>query len=406
MRHLATGAPIGGSPSQVLPFDPDDPRLIDDPYPTYAALRAESGIHYSPTADAWIVTRHAQVRECLGNWQAFSSTAGVEFSPPIFGPGDPIVNDPPRHDELRDLVSRHFHARSVSALRDPVAARCASILANRDSWDAVDFVTDFADHIPGATMCDILGLPTSDTPWLTGRIHDLLNREQGSTVRERALQARAELWQYFVDAMQASWAGGVDSASLIGDLARAHRGGVISEDEVPGLCLSLIVAGTETTTSLMTTTLFRLMRTDVALGDLMPDGRHVDVRALDEILRFDSPIQWLTRVTTRDVTLDGTLIPAGSRVVLCYASANRDPEVFSDPDTINVQRGQSASLAFGFGVHFCLGRLLSRLEAQIALEAFIARCGVPTPTGDPQRYPSAWLRGFSSLPVSAAVRQP
>ena len=150
----------------------------------------------------------------------------------------------------------------------------------------------------------------------------------------------------------------------------------------------------------MSTTLWRLANGEVSRDLVMPEGSVVDLRLLDEVLRVDSPIQWLTRMTTRDVLVGGQLIPATSRVVLLFASANRDEDVFAEADRIDVHRNQSESLAFGFSIHFCLGRLLSRLEAQVALSSFLNRYSVSGLAGVPQRFPSAWLRGFTRLPLA------
>ena len=388
----------------MLPFDPADPALVVDPYPTYASLRASDPVHFAAGPDVWVLSRHADIRLALRDWPSFSSAHGVELAEPLFGPGDLIVNDPPRHGVLRDLVARRFSARSVESLRPVLAERCQALLADLPAQGSIDAVVDYADRIPGATMCHVLGIPPDTAGWITDRVHRMMDRSSSAGVQALGEAAKDDLWSFFHEHLAAAAA--LDSGesgaptTLIMDLARACRSGVLAESDVPGLCLSLITAGTETTTALMSTTLWRLANGEVSRDLVMPEGSVVDLRLLDEVLRVDSPIQWLTRMTTRDVLVGGQLIPATSRVVLLFASANRDEDVFAEADRIDVHRNQSESLAFGFGIHFCLGRLLSRLEAQVALSSFLNRYSVSGLAGVPQRFPSAWLRGFTRLPLA------
>ncbi|MDA3021621.1 MAG: cytochrome P450 [Actinomycetota bacterium] len=392
--------------SPVLPFDPHSAQMIADPYPTYDALRLAGAVHHSPELNLWVLARHSDVRAALHNWQVFSSTSGVELGEPLFGTGDPIVNDPPQHSVLRDLVGRHFHSRVVENLRPVVRSRCEQLLDSISDRSDIDFVGQYAGRIPGTTMCSMLSFPSDDESWITAKVNEMMNRSLEASDLFRAEAAKAALWYYVEEQISLGTrpANGRNVTPLLSQICKARTDGLILTDDAVGLCLSLLTAGTETTTALITTILWRLVRGDITMPDLIPDGDVIAGRAIDEVLRFDSPIQWLTRTTTQEVDVSGEVVPAGSRVVLLFASANRDSKAFQNPDVINVYRDQSRSLSFGGGIHFCLGRLLARVETKEALGVFVRRYQVPQLSDTPVRYPSSWLRSFSSLPIKIEAR--
>lgn len=389
-----------------LVLDPTTEQFRIDPYPLYAELRDNDPIHHNAERGFWAISRFADVQSALRDWETFSSVGGVELDASLFGQGDFIVMDPPDHDALRRLVSPKFQAKAMTELVPLIERVTQESLDALRSDEPFDAITAFAQRVPAVTICSILGLPQESAGWAVAEVNAMMTRHGATARSPEVLDARDRLEATFLSAVterihSRAWVTGAPSAQhdIMTDLASAVDSGQLSMEDVPGLCLTLIAAGTETTAGLISGVLHGL-----ATGLMQPeqitgaDGR-VRLEALDEFLRYDAPIQWLGRTTTCPVTLHGCVIPAGSKVLLLYGSANRDPRQFTRPDTLNFAAPPARSLTFGDGIHFCLGRILARLEAQIALSAILARWSTFALAGEPRRFPSTFLRTFEYLPL-------
>jgi hypothetical protein len=387
-------------------FDPFSYDTQEDPFPSYARLRAEAPVWRSPDHGFWAVSTHADVLAALRDPGLFSSREGMvlesgfeEHAAQVFSL---LAMDPPRHDRARGLVSSGFTPRRVAALEPHVralAVRSADALAQRG---AGDFIADYAAQIPMDVISQLLGVPESDRGRLRALADRVLHREEGSAeIPADSMQASLELRGYFADWVADASRRGRDD--LAGTILRAEIDGRRLEmDDVIGFLFLLVIAGSETTRNLLGNALYWL--------DANPDVR-ARVRAdaglvpawVEETLRFDSPTQAVARVVTRDVVFRGGAMRAGEKALLLLGSANRDPAVFDAPDVFRPGRDTAASLAFGKGTHFCLGASLARLEARVCLEEWLRRApDQAVDAAGARRLRSTSVHGFASLPVSAS----
>ncbi|MFV1363105.1 cytochrome P450 [Mycolicibacterium elephantis] len=388
-----------------LRYDPFDADILDDPYPTYRLLRDEAPVHRAEDTNAWVFSRHHDVTAALLDHHSYSSVDGVFPTPPgssfveLFLPMM-ITMDPPRHDQLRALVSKAFTRRRISALGDGIADLADQLCGQLDGGAvAVDFVQDFAGVLPAMVIADLLGVPRGDREqfrqWSTALIQS--NPARGDT--GAGLAAAGAVYAYFADFLAERRRAPRDD--LLSDLVRAEIDGRrLTDDELLGFCLLLLIAGHETTTNLLANAAVVLADNSHSRRRLASDPALLG-GAVEELLRYDSPVQGLARTLTRDVSLHGTTMRRGDSVLLLFGSANRDERVFDDPDTFDIDRKPERQVAFGRGIHFCLGAALARLEARIALRAFLAR--VPdwdVDLGSAVRLRSGPIRGYLSLPLS------
>lgn len=324
-----------------------------DPYPVYARLRAAGPVLHLPELDLWLALSYDAVKRVLHDHAAFSSNVGptrnLRFEWLLF-------MDPPRHTELRGLISRVFTSRSIAALEPRIRELSRTLLA--EVGDAIDLVADYASPLPMMVIAEILGLPSTDWPmfarWSEATIN-LGNTIAGtdSEAASRAfVAADAEMTAYLADRAH---------TALLARLADAG----LTPSEVVRFCQLLIAAGTETTTNLISNAMLTFAE--------HPEARARIPEAIEEVLRHRTPAQAMFRATRTDTELAGVRIPAGRMVIACIGAANRDPAVFADPDRFDASRDPNPHIAFGHGIHYCLGAPLSRLEARIALPDLLAR---------------------------------
>lgn len=385
-----------------MQLDPIPLTPADDPHSVYRVLREEHPVHYVPERDLWVLSRHEDILHAIKSPEVFSSTEGVV--PSGFKPDDPtlIVLDPPDHTQMRKAVMRAFTPRRMAAMSDRVRGFARQLLddlesaAEADPDGRVDAFEGFTDPLPIYVMAELLGVDAKERPMFK-RCGDAIVYSSGADPATLHA-AQRELTEYLETVFEARRAEPRDDLiSLL--LTHSEEGRALSKSELLGLCFLLLVAGTETTTSALGNALLLLERDRDARRRLIegPDGIPA---AVEEILRFDSPVQGLSRVVRRDVELRGQRIPRGSRVHLLYAAANRDPRVFADPDRFDIARTPNNHVAFGFGIHFCLGASLARLELQIGLEEWLARApDYRLEQEGLERLPSDTNRGFGRLPT-------
>jgi cytochrome P450 len=355
-------------PVSLDAYDPLDPRVIADPYPYYALLQREAPVHRVEKHGFWVLTRYEDVCSTLLDPETFSSTWGAGPLK-VIAPVRMVLHlDPPEHGPLRAILAKAFTPSALRRLEPRIVeladALVGDVLARRE----VDLVRDFAVPLPVGVIAELLGVSRADQP-LFKRWSDDIVAEIGTRVD--ASESRRAFDDYFNAVIRARRARpGDDMVSRL--LEPGASGEKLSDPEVLAFCRALLVAGNETTTGLIA----NLLR---ALAERPADWKRVREQpslvetAVEESLRFDSPNQGLFRHTTRDVTLRGTAIPAGAKVLVSFGAANRDPEQFERPHEFDVARDPNRHIAFGAGVHHCLGAALGRLEARIALRALSRR---------------------------------
>ncbi|GMU78465.1 MAG: putative cytochrome P450 123 [Acidimicrobiia bacterium] len=353
-------------------YDPFDPALHADPYPAYARLRALDGPYHNEERGFWALSRFDDVLRALHDPKTFCSSQGITIGPPPTALLPMmIMMDPPRHDRLRRLVSRAFTPRAIAALEPRVHEIAAGLAAELADQSDADFVATFAEPLPTMVIAELLGVDTEDRAFFKTKSNQLVRQNplvEGG--RRESLDAAAALYEYFdavVDDRRARPRDDLVTALTVAEIDGERLG----RDELLGFCFLLLVAGNETTTNLLGNSAIVLHdHPDVRAGlAAAPEGLP---DAVEELLRFDSPVQGLARRTTRTVDVDGTTIPEGDQVLLLFGSANRDDAEFPDPDRFEPDRRPDRHLAFGHGIHYCLGASLARLETCVGLGAVLA----------------------------------
>lgn len=399
---------IGLEPNQTMEvsvtqlYDPYSNAAREDPYPLYSTLREKHPVYNNPEREFWALSRFDDVLSAARDWRTFSSSEGVEMGryARFFGPGDIVDRDPPRHDQLRKIVGRRFAPSNVAALEPAIRVQ-AEVLTNKLAGSSqADLAQDFAMPLPINMISELLGLPRDDQGMVFGWVSTMQDRSPGEDrLSDAAHAAMSSVQAYFKELVDWRKKNGRGD-DILGDIAEAARNREVLSDEVPGLCMVLLVAGMETTASLLTNALLLLERHPDQRAGLRELEWRIPSAAIEEFLRFESPVQWLGRVTTREVELHSVTIPAGERVLLLFAAANRDARRFEDPERFDLCRAPDRNLAFGEGIHHCLGAPLARLEARVGLETLLKRIPEYRVNGPVKRYKSHLIRGLASLPVA------
>ena len=395
-------------------YNPLSERMFQDPYPEYAKLRRQAPIHRSRLTHSWVFARHADVDAILRDYQNFSSDPRIlEFSawqswqgmvlpsPDDFGM---LVLDPPDHTRLRGLVNQAFTQRAVNALEPHVRGLLNSLLDGVDDPAAgFDLMDAVANPLPVIVIAEMLGVPPEDRArfrtWSNRRAR-LLEPIISPADNDLAKDAAKALDDYFLPIIQARRAEPRDD--IVSALAQAEdQGDTLSEREMLTMLHLLLAAGNETTTNLIGNGVLALLRHPDQLALLRSDPDLVPA-AVEELLRYDSPVQTDFRGVRQDCEVNGFPLRRGQNLTLLMGSANRDPEKFEDPDRLDVGRETRGHLSFGLGVHYCLGAPLARLEGRVVLETLLERfASLRLLTERPVFRDNIVLRGLKSLPVSA-----
>jgi cytochrome P450 len=381
--------------------DPDFYR--GDPYPVYAWLRAQDPVHWAEPGNFWAISRHADVQFVSRSPELFTSTGGVSMPGPdgrIPTPqdlGTLLYQDPPRHRQLRRLIHPGFTARRIARLEERLRAIARDIIAKIPGADVFDFARDAATPLPSMMIAELLGAPVEDWPELI-RWSDAINASQDS---ERSLDPReayAAIHRYFerIIALRRS----EPREDLVSLLIAAG----LADAEIQSFCWLLLIAGNETTRNLLALGTLALADHPEQLARLRAEPELLP-RAIEEMLRWCSPVTHMARTATRDVELRGRSIRAGQCVILLYGAANRDAEIFgAGAERFEITRHPNPHLAFGSGEHFCVGASLARLEARVFFEELLARFERIERAGPVQRMRAAMTPAVERMPLRLVAR--
>ena len=401
---------MGGAAPTAPELDLKDERNVQDPFPLFAWLREHDPVHWSESLAGWVVTRHADVLEVFDRPDLFSSDRFRLLSPRFTSDRAPVqavsrvladwlvFRDPPDHTRLRGLLQKSFTPRQLEINRWGIQKTIDDLLVRVADRGEMDFIRDFAFPLPALVICILLGAPTSDIERIKAWSDRLAAYLGGSVdVADSFAEAEsglAQLVDYFERlTAERRRAPKDDLMSLM--LAAEHEGQRLSAQEVVSNCVLLIFAGHETTTNLLGNGLHHLLRHPDQERALREQPERIP-GAVEELLRFDGPVPATAKIVLRDLEWRGVKLRRGERVLPFMSAANRDPAVFPDPDTLDVSRRPGRHLAFGFGIHFCLGAPLARLEAGLAFETLLRR--FPALSQEAGRFkPRLFLRGLESL---------
>jgi len=420
---LTRGRPSGARYAREVPhlFDPG---FMEDPWPRYAALRETAPVHRDPRG-FWVVSRHADCLEILRSKAA--SSDGMNIDPDAMPEGmgrQPglatdemaqaiednrpfLFRDPPEHTRMRALVSKAFTPRMVEGLRTRIEGMVDELLDEAYERGEIDVVRDFAYPLPIRVICEMLGVPEDDrerfSEWsavLAKGLDPEFLQPEGAL--EERFAAVASFSEYFFELMAERRRSPGDD--LLSQLALAEEAGdVLTEGQMFSTAILLLVAGHETTVNLISGGVLALLERPDELARWRAD-RSITPAAVEELMRFVSPVQLTGRALLADIELPDATLPKGHYVIALIASGNRDPEAFTRADGLDLGRAENRHLGFGFGLHHCLGAPLARLETAIALPRLLERTAKMELLTDRAAYrDNVVLRGLAELPVRLAA---
>ncbi len=384
--------------------------FYDDPFPTYRRLRTEAPIKVLGDG-GYLLTRHADLVEVYRNTRSFSSDKRAQFAP-VFGEGSPlyehhttslVFNDPPLHTHVRRAIGNALSNRMVEVLRTDLEDLVGGLLDDLDTADSFDLIADYAARIPVEIIGNMLRIPREARGPLRRWSLAILGSLEVSAddeVLRRGHEAVSEFLAFleaFVSRHRERMTD--DEDDILSRLLRWRAGDYrLDGAELYHQCIFLLNAGHETTTNLIGNSVDLLFRYPDILQQLQAEPDLID-SAIEEFLRFESPNQLGNRTTTQEVVLGDQLIPAGTVLTLCIGAANRDPEVFVEPEILKIDRDPNPHLSFGSGIHTCAGLNVARLEARVAILRLIERFPGLSKAGPALHARRARFRGFETLPA-------
>lgn len=392
----------------------------DNPYPIYDALRAHDPVHRSATWKCWVLSRYRDVSAVLLNPKAFSSRGRVtnviqrEFPEHFLEQLKPMLNhysrgiinvDPPDHTRLRKLLQKTFLPKTLERLAPQIEANVAALLDEAAARGSVDLVADLAYPLPVSVISDLLGVPREDRDKFK-RWSQIIMEFQAVPLPTaesilRSQQGIVELRDYLRHVLKQRQAEPRDD--LISELAHSEiDGDRLSDDELLSTSLTLLVAGHETTTNLIGSAAWLLLRHPQHLAALRADPTLMP-GLIEEVLRFESPLHRVGRTALANTEIGGATVKQGETVFLLLAAANRDPAQFAAQHVFDPRRSPNKHIAFGHGIHFCLGAALARLEAPLALNAIFSRWPHARLTGEHLGWHSGVMRGLKTLPIETGA---
>ncbi|GAA2190660.1 cytochrome P450 [Streptomyces bangladeshensis] len=397
-----------------LVFDPWDPAFVADPYPAYAELRARGRvIRYEPT-DQWLVPHHADVSALLRD-RRLGRTYRHRFTHEDFGRTPPppehepfhTLNDhgmldlePPDHTRIRRLVSKAFTPRTVERLRPYVHGLAHELVAALVREGGGDLLSDVAEPLPVAVIAEMLGVPEADRallrPW-SADICGMYELNPSPESAARAVRASVEFSDYLRELIAARRK--EPGEDLISGLIAAHdEGDRLTEQEMISTAVLLLNAGHEATVNATVNGWWALFRNPAQLAALRADHSLVP-SAIEELMRYDTPLQLFERWVLDDIEIDGTTVPRGAEIAMLFGSANHDPAVFTGPDRLDLTREDNPHISFSAGIHYCIGAPLARIELAASMTALLQQAPTLTLASEPKRKPNFVIRGLERLDV-------
>ncbi|GGJ49676.1 cytochrome P450 [Streptomyces brasiliensis] len=397
-----------------LSFDPWDPGFLDDPYPAYAELRERGRVlHYAPTGQ-WLVPHHADVSALLRD-RRLGRTYQHRFSHEDFGRTAPpaehepfhTLNDhgmldlePPDHTRIRRLVSKAFTPRTVERLKPYVHALAQELVGRLVEAGGGDLLADVAEPLPVAVIAEMLGIPEADRgllrPW-SADICGMYELNPGEDTAAKAVRASVEFSDYLRELIaERRKAPGEDLIS--GLIAAYDEGDRLSEQEMISTAVLLLNAGHEATVNATVNGWWALFRNPEQLALLRAD-RSLVPTAVEELMRYDTPLQLFERWVLDEIEIDGVVIPRGAEVAMLFGSANHDPEVFREPGRLDLSREDNPHISFSAGIHYCIGAPLARIELAASMTALLEEAPTLTLAAEPERKPNFVIRGLKGLSV-------
>ena len=402
-------------------YDLNSAEFLRNPYPVYDELRTNDPVHWSAENGYWIITRYSDIISHAQNNRLSSNrirahagrmpeTAKEHFRPFFTAVGSwMLMIDPPDHTRLRGLVNKAFTPGVVENMRSLVQKLVDDMLARVRQQGRLDIMMDLANPLPATVIAEMLGVPGADQQqfkeWSDdiamglGGIDSARTKEELFALYDLAQKSFLALASYFrekVGALRAK-----PSENLLSALIQAEeQGDRLTEDELFANCVLLMIAGHETTTNLIGNGVLGLLR-NPGQKEKLAQNPDAIVSAVEELLRYDSPVQKMGRIAMANIEIDGKQIKQGDLVCLSFAAGNRDPEQFTEPAQLDIMRKPNRHLAFGHGLHYCVGAALARLEAQIAFNTILSRLPrISLETEDLEWNRNLTLRGLKSLPVA------
>jgi pimeloyl-[acyl-carrier protein] synthase len=401
-------------------YDLNSAEFLGNPYAVYDQLRVNDPVHWNAENNYWILTRYADIVSQVQNTQLSSNrirahasrmpdAAKEHFRPFFMAVGSwMLMIDPPDHTRLRGLVSKAFTPGVVENMRSLVQRLVDDTLASARSQGRMDVMTDLANPLPATVIAEMLGVPGADQQQFKAWSDDIamgLSGIDGARTKEElfalydlAQKSFLALASYFREKVAELRA--KPSDNLLSALIQAEeQGDRLTEDELFANCVLLMIAGHETTTNLIGNGVLTLLRHPDQQQALARNPDTI-VSAVEELLRYESPVQKMGRIALADIQIAGKQIKQGDLVCFSFAAANRDPEQFAAPAQLDIMRKPNRHLAFGHGLHYCVGAALARLEGQITINTILSRLpDLRLETNDLQWNRNFTLRGLKSLPV-------
>jgi cytochrome P450 len=377
------------SPTTAFRYDPSTSEFQSDIWDVYRILRDEHPVFYDAEKDQYVLSRFDDVWRAVHDIDTFSSVVGEADSllPQM------IYMDPPRHTALRALVSRAFTPRRVAEVEANVRVAARALIDDIATRGECEFQHEFAAILPSVVIAQMIGLPDEHVPKFREWTGSFLEITESGDFAEAA----ANIYGLFAELLAERRAQPRDDmmTALIGADVDGEN---LTDEELLGFCLLLVLAGNDTTSSLIGSGIVMLAR-DPEQRALLVNDASLWPAAIEELNRIESPTQVLPRTAVKEADFHGVTIPAGSRVMLVWGAANHDDREFPDPERLDVTRTITRHLAFGHGAHYCLGASLARLEARVAFEEWHARFPNYELTAEPKRAVSIWARAYSRVPL-------
>lgn len=397
------------------PFAPWSQEFIADPYPAYAQLRAAGRVHHFEPTDQWLVPHHADVSALLRDRRLgrtylhrFTHEEFERQAPPPEHEPFHVLNDngmldleAPTHTRIRRLVSKAFTPRTVEELKPYVEELADRLVRELVADGGGDLAAQVAEPLPVAVIAQMLGIPESDRdqlrPW-SADICGMYELNPSDETAVRAVTASLEFSAYLRELISARREKPGDD--LISGLIAAHdEGESLSEQEMISTCVLLLNAGHEATVNATVNGWHALFQNPAQLAALRADPGTLIPTAVEELMRYDTPLQLFERWVLDDIEIDGTVIPRGSEVALLFGSANHDPAVFTAPAELDLSRAENPHISFSAGIHYCIGAPLARIELAASLGALLRRAPELRLASQPERKPNFVIRGLRQLLV-------